>query len=456
MLCACDASAREETTESARLTREELMDPQSCSGCHPRHYREWSGSMHAYASEDPVFRAMNQRAQRETGGELGEFCVKCHAPLALQEGATRDGSNLDEIPDKLKGVTCYFCHNAIDVGEHFNNDVKLANDTTLRAAIDQPLSSPAHGVAYSAFLDSDRRQSAVLCGSCHDVVTPAGVHLERTFDEYQRSLFGRLEEGFETCAGCHMPGRRGRAASLPQAPERTVHSHMWPGVDVALTAFPEREAQHQAVECELALNTRIRSVAHDGLGTFKVESETSAGHRQPSGAAQDRRMWLEVIAYDARDEVVFESGRIADGELEDKPETHPDYDPQLALYRDWIYDADGKPTHDFWKAASSRTYPNGYTALTLPFTVDPSAPHTLTARYNIARHRDIARMTVRLRMRAIGMDVLEELTRSGDLAASVLEQIPTFTLHGAAVEWRPNEPELRSLLPDDLTCPTEQ
>ena len=142
MLCACDASAREETTESGRLTREELMDPQSCSGCHPRHYREWSGSMHAYASEDPVFRAMNQRAQRETGGELGEFCVKCHAPLALQEGATRDGSNLDEIPDKLKGVTCYFCHNAIDVGEHFNNDVKLANDTTLRAAIDQPLSSP--------------------------------------------------------------------------------------------------------------------------------------------------------------------------------------------------------------------------------------------------------------------------------------------------------------------------
>ena len=47
--------------------------------------------MHAYASDDPVFRAMNQRAQRETSGALGDFCVKCHAPMAVQKALTTDG-----------------------------------------------------------------------------------------------------------------------------------------------------------------------------------------------------------------------------------------------------------------------------------------------------------------------------------------------------------------------------
>ena len=48
---------------TAYMDREQLMDPEECRSCHPVAYQEWSGSMHAYAAEDPVFRAMNQRAQ---------------------------------------------------------------------------------------------------------------------------------------------------------------------------------------------------------------------------------------------------------------------------------------------------------------------------------------------------------------------------------------------------------
>lgn len=435
------------------LGRDQLMDPKQCGTCHPRHYEEWAGSMHAYAADDPVFVAMNKRGQRETGGKLGAFCVQCHAPMAVREGATTDGLNLAELPSKLKGVTCYFCHNAVDVGEHFNNDVRLANDTTMRASLDSPATSTAHAVGYSPLLDGNRRESATLCGSCHDVVTPAGVHLERTFEEYKGSLFARQEAGFESCAGCHMPGRSGRAAEVAFAPVRTVHEHLWPGVDIALSPFADRARQQRAVECELAFNTRIRSIEYDGLGTFTIYSETQAGHRQPSGAAQDRRMWLEVVAYDARDNVVFESGRFGDGESVDIAPFDPRYDPQLALYRDWFYDAEGNATHDFWKAAPSSAHPDGYEALTLPFTINPSVPHTLGARYTIARHKEIARMTVRLRMQPIGRDVLIDLVRSGELDPSVVDSMPTFTLHGASVEWRPNEPAPRSLLPDDLTCP---
>src|SRR5678816_89258 len=63
-----------------------LQDPETCNECHPKHVTQWSGSMHAYASDDPVFVAMNKRGQRETGGQLGTFCVKCHAPMAVELG----------------------------------------------------------------------------------------------------------------------------------------------------------------------------------------------------------------------------------------------------------------------------------------------------------------------------------------------------------------------------------
>ena len=69
---------------SGGLSKEELRNPESCRDCHGEIVRQWSGSMHAYAADDPVFLALNQKGQRETNGALGDFCVKCHAPIALR------------------------------------------------------------------------------------------------------------------------------------------------------------------------------------------------------------------------------------------------------------------------------------------------------------------------------------------------------------------------------------
>ena len=70
---------------------EALMQPDTCMTCHPRHTREWASSMHAYAGVDPVFVALNRKGQEDTGGALGSFCVRCHAPVALALGLTTDG-----------------------------------------------------------------------------------------------------------------------------------------------------------------------------------------------------------------------------------------------------------------------------------------------------------------------------------------------------------------------------
>jgi hypothetical protein len=453
VLAACEGAADDSAAVDPMLTREQLLDPETCRGCHPQHYREWASSMHAYASRDPVFIAMNRRGQRETEGALGDFCVDCHAPMAVREGATSDGLDLDEVPDHLQGVTCYFCHNAVGVGDHFNNDLELANDRAMRGSLSDPPPTRAHDSEYSSHHDRNHRDSSRLCGSCHDIVTPAGVALERTFAEYQQSVFATSDRGFETCLGCHMDARPVAARDPHRQPAPVRHEHLWAGVDVALTEFPDREAQRAAIECLLSQNARISAIEHDGFGGFSVRVETDAGHSQPSGAAQDRRMWLELIAYDADGAVIFESGTIDDGELEEQPPDDPEYDRSLMLFRDRIYDERGEPTHMFWQAAPSQQHPLGYRSLLLPAMTEAMTAHSIDAKYQIPSAAEVARITARLRMRPIGVDVLQDLVQSGDLDPAVLSELPTFTMHGAAVEWTPDQRELRSLWPEELECP---
>lgn len=439
----------------ARLTREQLMDPESCSGCHSTHHREWASSMHAEASRDPVFLAMNRRGQRETNGALGAFCVNCHAPMAVREGATEDGLNLEELPASLQGVTCYFCHDARSVEGDHGNAVVLAGGTTLRGGIPEPVDPVAHGAAYSRLFDRNREDSTTLCGSCHDVVTPSGVHLERTFAEYRGSVFATaaLGAGFETCAGCHMHEKPGRVAPA-SPPERRLHEHLFAAVDVALHDAPDRDAQRAAVECELATSARFLAVADNGFGRYSVRIETNAGHHQPSGAAQDRRLWLEFVARGPDGEVVFESGTIADDAVEEVPRGEPGHDPQLMMFRDWTYDARGSPAHQFWDVAPSEAYPEGRRSLVLPSAARAGVPHFITASFQLPPAAVVSRVTARLRMRPIGRDVLEDLVRSRDLDPDYGRDMPTFTLHGASAEWDPKKPaELRSLWPADLRCP---
>jgi hypothetical protein len=430
------------------MTREQLLDPAECKDCHPNHYREWASSMHAYASEDPVFLAMNRRGQEDTADTdqpLGDFCINCHAPMAVREGATTDGLNMDEVPEHLQGITCYFCHNAVGVESDHNNTVELANDAVMRGSIRDPVDPGVHGVQYSELHDRFSPQSSALCGGCHDIVTPAGVHLERTFAEYEGSLFAQPGFGFSSCQGCHMIEYEGVAADDPDSnvPARDVHEHLWPGVDVALTEFPDRDVQKAAIECSLMLSALLTSIELTGPpAEFTVTLETEAGHNQPSGAAQDRRMWVEVIGYDEGGEVMFESGNIADDEVETAAEDEADSNRRVWMFRDRLFDVDGEEVHMFWEAAD-------YESNTLPARLDTTPAHSVSRTYRLPALP--ARLTVRTRMRPMGLDVLDDLIDSDHLDAAIRGEMPTFTMHGASGEWTPDGDFQRAELP--LDCP---
>jgi hypothetical protein len=172
---------------------------------------------------------------------------------------------------------------------------------------------------------------------------------------------------------------------------------------------------------------------------FSFQFETNAGHNQPSGAAQDRRMWLEFMAYDENGQLLTDvsSGNIADGELEEKPATDPRHAPNLLMFGDHIYDAEGKQVHMFWEAALSQAHPRSYESNLLPVatTTYVEGRHSVLKQYRAAGPNGLpARVTARLRVRPIGLDVLQDLVASGDLDPAFVPEMQTLDF-GAQLEW---------------------
>ncbi len=426
--------------------------------------------MHAYASKDPVFRAMDARGQRETAndaqGPLGGFCVKCHAPMAYLKDPNTVAADLDSLPESMQGITCYFCHQVKDVTDTHNNPLVLANDTTMRGEYTDPVSNKAHLGAYSELHDADGLhtksgnglESSKLCGACHDIVVPAhfsgasqDVALERTYTEWQGSIFGQTGpfSSPDACGsgGCHTRPTNFDTtyAGVPIADatlnpgvkaREHLHPHGFPGVDLALTDFPEKDAQRKGVDTMLASTLRITLCVANLENVIGVVIEnTSVGHNIPSGASQDRRMWLDVRGYRAQQQT-FEAGVVPTGhsptELLDS--SSPLYDPNFVtscndtqnatvkcdLMRDKPVDKNGNPVDMFWQVASVPAA--NRTTIAVPFTTNSSDPRSHTGG-NVANwiYRTPARpdrVTLTIRIQPIGIDVLESLLGSHDLAPS--------------------------------------
>ncbi len=402
------------------LDRAALDDPVTCQPCHPDHYREWSGSMHAYASDDPLFVALNARGQRQTAGALGDFCIKCHAPMAALTGASTDGLDLAALPRRLKGIGCTYCHAIDDVRGTHDNALHRAGDGVMRGGLADPQPTEAHRSAYSPLHDGKSARSSELCGACHDVVTPAGVELERTFAEWKQTLFATGAQAV-SCGGCHMPTREGRAAEVPGAPVRRLHEHAMPGVDVALEDWPEAEAQRALIQRDLgpALSIKVcppeANAAHETQVTL---DNVLVGHAWPSGVTHARRAWVEVVARRGG-QVVYQSGVVPEGAAVEGAGG-----PDLWVLGSWMYDARGAPVMESWNAVRQESTLLG--ASVTSDVLDPRFYHAVTRAYPVPGGADS--ISVALRLRPVDLDVIDDLVASGELDPAVRARVPTFTI----------------------------
>ncbi len=409
-LAACASCADRDAVD-----RDALMDPAYCASCHPDHYREWQGSMHAYASEDPVFVAIEGLGQDDTGGAIGTLCLGCHAPMAVWSGAATTAAELDGLPRAMLGVTCYACHQIDAVEGDANGALHYAGDGAFRGATADPVDTPAHGQIYAALADGTRRESAGACGACHDVKVPGGVHLERTFAEWRDSVFAADGPGFLSCGACHMPGRDGLAADVAGAPQRRLHDHRMPGIDVALSPWPETAAQLAGIQRDLgaALMSALCVTPEAGLSAVVTLDNIQIGHAWPSGVTHARRAWVELRAF-----------------TEDAAE--PVWTDDAWRFGTHLYDADGAPVADPWHAAEV-----GGELLPFAVTADPSDPrfyHAVNRTYVIPAAAD--RVELRVLIQPVGLDVLDRLIAAGRLDPDVRDRMPTHEVTHAARTWR--------------------
>jgi hypothetical protein len=315
----------------------DFSSPTTCRDCHPNHYAEWQASMHAYAFKDPLFFSGNFAEVDRSGGTLKQFCVGCHSPIGTLTGTTPDGHfDPQTLPEIVRdGISCDVCHllsesppaGATEAGVPLPlspGDVKYG-----------PLPARDNGAGVHKTEQRTFFASSNHCRSCHNL-TVNGVELERTFKEWEESIYASRGDGH--CQNCHMPTYSGQAAV--GGPIRAeLHRHWFAGVDLAFTDFPDTAASRQRAADLLRGAATLDVIAPTSAAPGETLSVTvgvfngATGHSLPSGTSFSRQMWIEITAANGGN-TLYRSGQLDPNQdlLDRHSAVDPNGDPDLFLF----------------------------------------------------------------------------------------------------------------------------
>jgi len=291
-----------------------------CATCHPRQYRQWSVSQHAYAQLSPVYMAMQMQINAKTAGTNGDFCIRCHNQVGMNLGESVYTSNLDRHPTSREGITCVVCHRvnqaygkvsgrlALEEGDLFapvfgpkggeELERVLANPQEYRVVTERGEAGRGIHKEAEKFFQLTKPS---FCGTCHDVTLFNGFRLEEAFAEYQRTE--AADEGV-TCQDCHMGKEqgvpsgydRGPAAVVGDTPTepRRLTNHYFAGPDYPIIhpgLFPHNVEANEFKTMREWLQFDVEA----GWGTDEFEKSISLDREFPDAwfAVDDR--------YDARE-----------------------------------------------------------------------------------------------------------------------------------------------------------
>ncbi len=380
------------------MPREPTLSPDNfnsatiCGSCHPNHYDQWRTSMHAYATQDPVWRALIAIRQADFDGRRDQFCTQCHSAIGTRGGEINPGFSPEDFsPIVLEGITCEACHKVSGMERVYNSGHVLDETGPIRGPIEDPVASSFHESKYSPLHDTSE-----FCGGCHDVVEQHGLNLERPFEEWVPSP--AAAEG-RNCQSCHMPTYRGKAASVGGVPERdNLHLHRFIGVDMPLTddfiTDPDllEELRAEVVQLlrsagEIKIDTAASVSAGEQLDLMVTVRNLIDAHNLPTGATFNRQLWVAVTARDAGGTILYQTGHLdADGDLMNYWSASNQFgDADLIELSSRFVDAEGNPTVFPWWAAEhisnslSPLYARTYTFF-VPTQPDTVGPITIDAR----------------------------------------------------------------------------
>ena len=319
------AEAAEEETLSAAEQHEALFaesrypSANTCAACHPKQYREWSVSQHAYAQLSPVYMAMQITINSLTSATNGDFCIRCHNQVGMNMGESIYASNLDRHPTSREGITCVVCHRvnknygkvsgrlALEEGDLYTAIYGPSGGGELNRVLDSP-------GEYQVSTDRDQPGRAIhataeqffaltepaFCGSCHDVTLLNGFRLEEAFTEFKQT---KAAAAGISCQDCHMGVTQGLAEGYEMGPaaevggvptaSRRLTNHFFAGPDYSIIhpgLFP-----HSVEATALATQREWLKFDYEaGWGTDEFEDSVADDHEFP-----EPWQWVDA-RYDAR------------------------------------------------------------------------------------------------------------------------------------------------------------
>ncbi len=184
-----------------------------------------------------------------------------------------------------ESVSCEVCHliQESSTDPPYNFSHITGPSTTKQSARGEGNDSPAHRIAKNEFF-----KTTELCGTCHNEKSPFGVWVKSTQLEWKEGPYA--EEGVR-CQDCHMPAAPFQTAMMgktyPDARLHLFHGAHDPG-KVRGTV-------------ELRIQPDIRDAEPGGTVVFTVALfNQKTGHKFPTGSVEDRILWLQVEAIDAK------------------------------------------------------------------------------------------------------------------------------------------------------------
>lgn len=274
-----------------------------CAECHPKQYKQWSVSQHAYAQMSPVFNAMQATVMKFTAGTNGDFCIRCHNAVGMNLGEEIFMSNIDRHPTAREGVTCIVCHRLNQSYGKISGRLHI-EPGPVTAPIYGPSGEPqeldnaitkgglqidndkagrkVHGKIKSLF----QLNTSGFCGTCHDVNLVNGFRLEEAFSEFKNSPAN--DKGI-TCQDCHMGKEPGKVLADKSDPDfHKKNYHFGSAAKVgSLETEPRKLTNHMFVGPDYS----VLSPALFPLDTRAIKEESEKDNVRAKGMATIRE-WL--------------------------------------------------------------------------------------------------------------------------------------------------------------------
>ena len=316
----------------------EFTPPTVCADCHEKQYKEWTGSVHSLAFQDPIYQGELNMAVKALGHDIARQCEGCHSPAGMVTGEIK-GPGLKGLGRMaLAGVSCDICHSISGVTnmqtpsrEPENGSFILSPGVETKEGVKLVKRAPFKpsqecGGGFHECAESPLHTQADLCASCHQVYHyETHFPLESTYLEWKHGPYAQKNIH---CQDCHMVETDTflKAADSFRKPERSEYRHYFSGAnyllyylageaakkagDEKLVAILKKKYQMAVAKLKSAAQLEVQPVYRNGsLAEVKVRVKNiRAGHNLPTSLTNVREMWLEVTAKDAGGHVVLTSG----------------------------------------------------------------------------------------------------------------------------------------------------